>query len=80
MQGCNYKKLDLLPKRSTFTDSQTGQVQENLESQKPGEQPQQIQIDIEDDLCGQIIPGERVILNGILRSMQRVSRGKVQHF
>ncbi len=76
MQGCNYKKLDLLPKRSTFTDSQTGRVQENLESQKPGEQPQQIQIDIEDDLCGQIIPGERVILNGILRSMQRVSRGE----
>jgi replicative DNA helicase Mcm len=74
--GCNYKKLDLVPKRSTFTDSQTGRIQENLEAQRPGEQPQQIQIDFEDDLCGAVLPGERVVLNGILRSIQKSNHGE----
>jgi len=74
--GCKYRKLDLMPKRSKFVDSQTGRIQETLEGQRAGEQPQNLPIDIEDDLCGQIIPGERVVLNGILRSTQRVVRGE----
>jgi len=74
--GCRFKKLDLMPKRSKFVDSQTGRIQENLEGNRPGEQPQHLTIDMEDDLCGQIIAGERVIINGILRSTQRVMRGE----
>jgi replicative DNA helicase Mcm len=75
--GCRISKsLDLIPVRSRFLDSQTGKISESLEGQRPGEQPQQLQIDIEDDLCGLLLPGERVILNGILRSMQRVIKGE----
>ena len=73
---CNLKKLELIPKRSVFIDSQTGRIRENLESQRAGEQPQQLHFDIEDDLCGQIIGGERVILNGIIRSRQITARGE----
>lgn len=74
--GCKFKRLDLLPKRSVFVDSQTGQIQENLEGQRPGEQPQKLVLDMEDDLCGLLVPGERVILNGIIRSSQQNNRGE----
>ncbi len=74
--GCRFKKLDLIPKRSVFVDSQTGQIQENLEGQRPGEQPQKLVLDMEDDLCGLMVPGERVILNGIIRSSQQLIRGE----
>jgi replicative DNA helicase Mcm len=74
--GCRYKNLDLMPKRSRFVDSQTGRIQENLEGQRAGEQPQSISIDLEDDLTGIIVPGERVILNGIVRSYQRRIKGE----
>jgi replicative DNA helicase Mcm len=73
---CNLRVLDLVPLRSIFADSQTGRIQENLETQKAGEQPQQLPIDIEDDLCGQIVPGERVVLNGIIRSRQKIQHGE----
>jgi replicative DNA helicase Mcm len=74
--GCRFKKLYLMPKQSAFVDSQTGRIQENLEGQRAGEQPQSLAIDLEDDLCGMLVPGERVILNGIIRSYQRTIKGE----
>ncbi len=74
--GCTFKKLDLIPKRSTYTDSQIGQLQELPEYQKPGEIPHHILIDIEDDLCGQIPAVGRLTVNGILKSTQRIVRGE----
>ncbi len=74
--GCRYKKLDLVPKRSKYQDSQTGRIQENTDGLQPGEQPQYLAFDMEDDLVGRMVPGERVILNGILRSHQKIVRGE----
>jgi len=74
--GCSFKKLDLVPKRSTFVDSQKLRVQESPEGLRGGEQPQTLDIDVTDDLTGMVAPGDRVVINGILRSMQRVVRGE----
>jgi replicative DNA helicase Mcm len=74
--GCTFKKLELLPKRSRFIDSQKLRVQESPEGLRGGEQPQTLDIDVTDDLAGRVAPGDRVVINGILRSMQRVVRGE----
>ncbi|MFA5236822.1 MAG: minichromosome maintenance protein MCM [Methanoregula sp.] len=74
--GCTFKKLDLVPKRSTFVDSQKLRVQESPEGLRGGEQPQTLDIDVTDDLSGTVAPGDRVVINGILRSMQRVVKGE----
>jgi len=74
--GCTFKKLELLPKRSKFVDSQKLRVQESPEGLRGGEQPQTLDIDVTDDLAGRVSPGDRVIINGILRSMQRMIRGE----
>jgi replicative DNA helicase Mcm len=74
--GCSFKKLELLPKRSKFVDSQKLRIQESPEGLRGGEQPQTLDIDVTDDLSGRVSPGDRVIINGILRSMQRVVKGE----
>jgi len=74
--GCAFKKLELLPKRSKFVDSQKLRIQESPEGLRGGEQPQTLDIDVTDDLSGKVSPGDRVIINGILRSMQRVVKGE----
>jgi len=74
--GCAFKKLELLPKRSKFVDSQKLRIQESPEGLRGGEQPQTLDVDITDDLSGQLSPGERVTVNGILRSVQRMNKGE----
>ncbi len=56
---------------STFIDSQKIEIQENPEGLRGGAQPERLNIHLEDDLVGEIAPGDRVIVNGILYSMQR---------
>jgi replicative DNA helicase Mcm len=74
--GCTFKKIELLPKRSKFVDSQKLRIQESPEGLRGGEQPQTMDVDVTDDLSGTVSPGDRVIINGILRSMQRVIKGE----
>ncbi|MDD5024386.1 MAG: minichromosome maintenance protein MCM, partial [Methanoregula sp.] len=74
--GCTFKKLELIAKRSTFVDSQKLRVQESPEGLRGGEQPQTLDIDVTDDLANMVAPGDRVIINGILRSMQRIVKGE----
>jgi len=73
--GCTFKKLDLVPRRSKFVDSQKLRIQESPEGLRGGEQPQTLDVDVTDDLTGIVAPGDRVIINGILRSIQRVTQG-----
>ena len=73
---CTQKKLELIQGLSTFIDSQKIRVQETPEGLRGGEQPQTIDIDCIDDICGTVTPGDRVIINGILRSVQRVQNGQ----
>jgi len=56
---------------STFVDSQKIEIQENPEGLRGGAQPERISIFLEDDLVGEIAPGDRVIVNGVLHSFQR---------
>ena len=74
--GCSFKKLELMPKRSRFVDSQKLRIQESPEGLRGGEQPQTLDVDVTDDLSGKVAPGDRVIINGILRSMQRIVKGE----
>ena len=56
---------------SSFIDSQKIEVQENPEGLRGGAQPERISVYLEDDLVGNVAPGDRVIVNGILHSMAR---------
>ncbi|MBP1928054.1 replicative DNA helicase Mcm [Methanolinea mesophila] len=74
--GCTFKKLEMIPRRSRFVDSQKLRIQESPEGLRGGEQPQTLDVDVTDDLTGKVAPGDRVIINGILRSMQRITHGE----
>jgi replicative DNA helicase Mcm len=70
--GCGrVSSFKLLPTLSQFIDSQKIEIQENPEGLRGGAQPERISVYLEDDLVGEIAPGDRVIVNGILHSMQR---------
>ena len=70
--GCGrVSSFKLSPNLSTFIDSQKIEIQENPEGLRGGAQPERISVFLEDDLVGEISPGDRVVVNGILHSMQR---------
>ena len=70
--GCGrVSSFKLLSSLSSFIDSQKIEIQENPEGLRGGAQPERISVYLEDDLVGEIAPGDRVIVNGILHSMQR---------
>ncbi|MEM4728394.1 MAG: minichromosome maintenance protein MCM [Thermoplasmata archaeon] len=57
--------------RSVFIDTQKIEIQESPEGLRGGDQPERLTAYAEDDLCRVVSPGDKVILNGILRSQQR---------
>jgi len=63
---------------SLFLDTQRVEVQEAPEGLRGGEEPRRIAGDVDDDLTGLIMPGDRVVLNGTLRSAQRMKPGLKQ--
>ena len=70
--GCGrVSSFKLLTSLSSFIDSQKIEIQENPEGLRGGAQPERIGVYLEDDLVGEIAPGDRVIINGILHSSQR---------
>src|SRR5512136_2278513 len=73
-------KLNL--SKSKFVDAQKIRVQESPEELRGGEQPQTLDVELEDDLAGRVFPGDRVIVNGILKSYQRNTpqQGKSTYF
>ena len=76
--GCTNKKFELLPPpHSKFIDSQRLKLQELPEGLRGGEQPESIDIDVLDDICASVTPGTRVILNGIVKQVQRRSQGQL---
>lgn len=56
----------LLLEDSEFMDYQTLEVQESPEGLRGGEQPQRINGWVKEDLVGDVSPGDRITLNGIL--------------
>jgi len=78
--ACKNKRFVFLPDESVTVDSQRIRIQEYPENLRGGEQPQQIDVMLEDDLTGKVNPGDRVIVNGIVRAKPRkVGSKHLQH-
>ena len=73
---CTLKKFELMKDLSVMIDSQKLRVQEMPEGLRGGEQPQTIDVNCDDDICGKVSPGDRIVINGILRSVQRTQNGQ----
>lgn len=70
--GCGRRtSFRLLTEESRFIDSQKIEIQESPEGLRGGAQPLRLTIYLEDDLVGDIVPGDRVTVNGILHGQQR---------
>ena len=71
----------LVHDQSVFIDAQKLRIQESPDDLRGGEQPQTLDVDVDDDLAGLVSPGDRVIISGVLRSYQRSNReGKSTFF
>jgi replicative DNA helicase Mcm len=64
-------RFKLLVEDSTFVDTQKIEVQESPEGLRGGAEPQRLTAYADDDITGQIFPGDRVVLNGVLKSTQK---------
>ena len=68
-------KFELLSERSLFVDVQKIEIQESPEGLRGGAQPQRLTAWVEDDISGIMSPGDRVVLNGTLRNVQKRESG-----
>ena len=75
-RGPGSTKFRLLSDPSQFVDTQKIETQEPPEGLRGGAQPERLVGYIEDDLSGRISPGDRLILNGILKSQQKGGQTK----
>jgi replicative DNA helicase Mcm len=69
-------RFKLLPEKSTYIDSQRIEIQENPETLKGGAHPQGLTVLLLEDLSGRVIPGNRLVVNGVLKSFQRTSASR----
>ncbi|MBA5942601.1 MAG: minichromosome maintenance protein MCM [Methanophagales archaeon] len=74
--GCGRKvqRFTLLVGKSKFVNAQKVRLQESPEELRGGELPQALDVNLEDDISGEVTPGDRVIVIGILRSHQRITQ------
>jgi replicative DNA helicase Mcm len=81
-EDCGRKgPFKLVHEESEFIDAQKLRVQESPDELRGGEQPQTLDVDVDDDLAGNVSPGDRVVVSGILRSYQRSTpHGKSTYF
>jgi len=67
-QGCERQgPFRLNVDQSEFVDSQQIRIQESPEGLRGGETPRSIDVHIEDDLTGEVTPGDHVTVTGVLR-------------
>ncbi|SHH14683.1 LAGLIDADG family homing endonuclease [Halobaculum gomorrense] len=75
-QGCERQgPFRVNNNESKFIDSQQLRVQESPEGLRGGETPQSIDVNLEDDVCGQVTPGDHVTVVGRLE-MEQVTSGQ----
>jgi len=70
-RGSGSTKFRLLTDPSTFVDTQKIEIQEPPEGLRGGAQPERLVGYIEDDISGRVSPGDRIILSGVLKSVQK---------
>ncbi|NJE02111.1 minichromosome maintenance protein MCM [Thermococcus sp. JdF3] len=68
--ACGSKNLELDAEKSRFRRYQTATIQDPPEKLKGGQLPRNLNIILLDDLCDNIIPGDRVIITGTLRLLE----------
>jgi replicative DNA helicase Mcm len=59
---------------SGYVTSQKIRLQEFLEDIKEGVPPRELDVELEDDLVGRAFPGDRIIVNGVLKFYPRKSQ------
>jgi DNA replicative helicase MCM subunit Mcm2 (Cdc46/Mcm family) len=76
-QGCERQgPFEVNVNESKFVDAQQLRVQESPEGLRGGETPQSIDVHIEDDITGEVTPGDHVTATGVLRLDQRESNNE----
>jgi len=71
-QGCERQgPFQLNFDQSEFVDAQKLRVQESPEGLRGGETPQALDVHIEDDITGEVTPGDHVSVTGVLRLEQQ---------
>ena len=80
--GCNKQstRFNLDEKASVYKDTQKIEIQESPEGLRGGAQPARITGYVEDDIAGEVTAGNRITLNGILRSAEKTERDKTTVF
>jgi len=63
---------------SQFLDFQKMEIEERPEILKPGTEPQKIEVHISKDIVGNVMPGDRVVVNGILKAVQKLTKFKTK--
>nr|WP_206205303.1 minichromosome maintenance protein MCM [Thermococcus sp. LS2] len=69
-EECGSKDIVLDREKSTFIDYQHLRIQDAPEKLKGGEMPRFIDAIVLDDLCETVVPGDRVIVTGVLRTIE----------
>ncbi len=73
-QGCERQgPFQINFDQSEFVDSQKLRVQESPEGLRGGETPQSLDVHIEDDITGEVTPGDHVTVTGVLHLEQQGS-------
>ncbi|UCE91995.1 MAG: minichromosome maintenance protein MCM [Methanobacteriota archaeon] len=75
-RGSGSTRFKLLTDRSQFVDTQKVEIQEPPEGLRGGAQPERLVGFVEDDISGRVSPGDRVIINGVLKSHQKGAQTK----
>ena len=76
-QGCERQgPFQINYDQSQFVDAQKLRIQESPEGLRGGETPQNIDVNIEDDVTGDVSPGDHVTVTGVLRIEQQESKGQ----
>ncbi|MBR2255555.1 MAG: minichromosome maintenance protein MCM [Candidatus Methanomethylophilaceae archaeon] len=76
--SCNRQatRFILDEKESLYVDTQKIEIQESPEGLRGGAQPERLTGYVEDDIAGLVTAGNRITLNGILRSEEKSDRDK----
>ncbi len=81
--GCGRKAqhFKMHEKKSKYVNAQKIRIQDAPEELRGGELPQVMDVNLHDDLTGRVVPGDRVVVVGILRQIQkRTQFGKTNAF
>lgn len=76
--SCNKQatRFILDDKESVYIDTQKIEIQESPEGLRGGAQPERMSGYVEDDIAGEVTAGNRITLNGVLRSAEKTERDK----